>query len=342
MRFLLATEKPDAIFLFTDPRFFMEYFQIEDEIHQMCPIVWWHVWDNDPWPAYNKPIYDAIDLFNCHSHKTYTMVKEHYPDMTNFVPHAVPKEVFFPLDDKTKAQLRLSLLGEEKKDDFVGLWINRNARRKMPGDILESWSMFVNNLEETYGHRNATLIMHTDPFDQEGPNLHKIVELFGLERNVTFSRERLDFEKINFLHNVADTYFTISANEGFGLGTLESMMTATPIIALKTGGMTHQVVDYRDGSHNGIALEPEVRNLVGSQMVPYIYEDHISNNTVAKALFDMYELGTEGRRKLGVKAMNYAHHEFALENTVSKWDETLWETINNWRGKRKRWTCQKL
>ena len=46
LRTTLAAEKPDILFLFTDPRFFIWLFEMEDEIHQQCPIVWWHVWDN--------------------------------------------------------------------------------------------------------------------------------------------------------------------------------------------------------------------------------------------------------------------------------------------------------
>lgn len=342
MRLLLATEKPDALLLFTDPRFFMQHFEIEDEIHQICPITYWHVWDNEPWPAYNKSIYDSIDLCNCHSHKTYTMVSEHYPETTNFIPHAVPKEIFYPLEESQISMARENVLGPDKKDHFVALWINRNAKRKRPGDAIETWSMFCNKLEKEYGHKDAVLIMHTDPMDQEGPNLYKIVEHFKLENNVIFSTDRVHFGQMNTMHNIADVYFQCPLNEGFGLGTLEAMMTATPIITVKTGGQIRQVVDHRDGSHNGIALDVELRSLVGSQLVPYIYEDYVSNETMANAMMQMYEYGPEKRKELGLKAMNYAHYEFNVDNTVNKWDETLQETIKTWRNRRKVWECQTL
>lgn len=342
MRLLLATEKPDALFLFTDPRFFMQYFDIEDEIHQVCPMVWWHVWDNDPWPAYNSPIYDSIDLCNCHSYKTYTLAKEHYPEITNFIPHAVPKDVFFPIEEEQIAQARESVLGLEKKNDFVALWINRNAKRKRPGDLIEAWARFCNMLEKEYGHRDATLLMHTDPSDPEGPNLYKIVEHFDAVRNVTFSTDRIGFSQMNTMHNIADVYFQCPLNEGFGLGTLEAMMTGTPVIAVKTGGQTRQIVDHRDGSHNGIALDVEMRSLVGSQLVPYIYEDYVSAETMAKALMEMYEYGPEKRKELGKKAMDYAYYEFDLANTIKKWDETMENTMKTWKDRRKLWTCQTL
>jgi len=188
--------------------------------------------------------------------------------------------------------------------------------------------------------------MHTDPVDQEGPNLFKVVENFNIQENVFFSTERIEFEKINVMHNIADFCVNIACNEGFGLATLESMQVGNPIIALKTGGLTRQVVDHRDGSHNGIALDPDVRNLVGSQMVPFIYEDHVNNNKVADAFLHLYELGADGRKELGQKARSYVMSEFAMADTVRMWNETLSKTVDTWNNNRKEiyesWTVEEI
>ena len=331
IRLALATEKPDALFIFTDPRFFVWLWEMEDEIHQVCPIVYWHVWDNDPYPDFNNVLYDSNDLINCLSHKTYELVKPHFPEKTNYIPHSLPNDVYFPLPKNVVEETKKSLLGESRKDHFTGLWINRNARRKMPNDILVSWSLFLDALEKKHGHRKATLVMHTDPLDQEGPNLLRTVEQFKIIDSVFFSTERLEFEKINALHNISDFCITISCNEGFGLGTLESMQVGKPIIALKTGGLTRQVVNCNDGSINGVALEPDCRDLVGSQNVPYIYEDHISNEKVAAGLMELYEMGPEKRAEIGAKARVYAQTEFSMNRMVEDWHTTLKETIKNWR-----------
>jgi len=331
IRHILATERPDAMFLFTDPRFFIWLWEMEDEIHQVCPIVYWHVWDNDPYPDFNRVLYDSTDLINCHSDKTYGMVHEHFPERTNFIPHALPEEIFFPLPDEEIKKHRRILLGDKRADHFVGFWINRNARRKMPGDVLDAWRIFLKRLESQHGHRNALMLMHTDPMDQEGPNLFKICEMMGIIENVFFSTERLDFEKINILHNISDFCINIACNEGFGLATLESMQTGNPIIAVKTGGLTRQVVDHRDGSQNGIALDPTVRNLVGSQMVPFIYEDHVSNDDIADAYMNLFLQGPEKRAEIGKKAREYVLSEFSIEQTIASWHRTLSDTIERWR-----------
>jgi glycosyltransferase involved in cell wall biosynthesis len=340
IRVTLATEKPDGLLIFTDPRFFTWLFEVEDEVRQVCPIMWWHVWDNHPFPDFNDWMYRSTDLINCHSHLTYEMVKERYPQKTNFVPHAIPSDIFFPMSDTTRRMHRESILGR-KSDHFVALWINRNARRKRPSDVVLSWKMFMDDLKRKHGHDKAVLIMHTDPLDQEGPNLVALRSSLGLDESIMFSPERIDFNKINILYNIADTTVNISFAEGFGLSTLESMQAGTPVIALKTGGLTRQVVDHRDGSHNGVALDVELKTLVGSQQVPYIYEDYVSCETVAKSFMKMFELSDVEKKALSRKVREYVKSEFDYDTTVDLWDKTMTRTLESFPS-RKSWRISKV
>lgn len=337
LRVALATEKPDILFIFTDPRFFVWLFEMEDEIHQVCPIVWWHVWDNYPYPDFNQPFYEATDLLNCHSHLTYSMVSEKFPEKTNFVPHSLPDNMFFKMKEEEIKNYKIQLLGEDRKDHFVGIWVNRNAKRKRPNDVLESWKMFLDKLQKQKGHKKATLIMHTEPTDNEGPNLFKVTEMMGIENNVFFSRDRLEFEKMNVLYNISDFCLNISYAEGFGLSTLEAMMTGTPIVAAKTGGLTRQVVNHKNKSENGVALDIDLKTLVGSQTVPYIYEDYVSNKNVANGIFKLYRMSPDKRSKLSKKVLKYASEEFAYQKTIDLWHNTMIKTLDDFRSKNNRW-----
>ena len=49
---------------------------------------------------------------------------------------------------------------------------------------MDAWRIFLKRLESQHGHRNALMLMHTDPMDQEGPNLFKICEMMGIIENV--------------------------------------------------------------------------------------------------------------------------------------------------------------
>lgn len=342
LRQILVTEQPDALLLFTDPRQFIWVWEMEDEIKQLCPITYWHVWDNDPYPSYNKIWYDSTDLINCLSHKTYELVKPHYPDKTNYIPHAFPKDVYYPLPKEQLAVLKYQQF-QEKQNWFKVLWVNRNAHRKMPNDLLLAWKDFLNLLQQQEGHKNAVLIMHTDPLDPEGPNLMASSALLSLQENVWFSNQRVPFEHMNILYNVVDCAVNVSKAEGFGLNTLTAMQVGKPIIALKTGGLTRQVVDYRDGSENGVAIEPSERSLIGSQMTPYIYEDIVNKKALTDAFMKIYKLSPEEREVLGKKAMAYVEHEFSYENMIRSWDLSLRKAIQDFKeNKTRQWDVVQL
>lgn len=333
IRVLLATEQPDALLIFTDPRFFTWLYEMEDEIHQVCPILWWHVWDNYPTPRFNDHFYEATDAINCHSYMTYNMCKENFKDKTRFIPHALPEDLYYPLSDGKIKSLKKEMLPPSKQNHFIVSWVNRNARRKRPGDLLLSFRIFLEMLEEKYGHRNASLLLHTDPLDSEGQNLYEVASQQNITDNIIFSTERISFDEMNNIYNISDCYINISLAEGFGLGTLEAMSAEVPIIALKTGGMTRQVINYLDGSINGVALPVEFRSLVGSQHVPYIYEDYVSQSTVANAIMTLYQMGEEKRKEIGKKAREYVLNAFNYQNTIDMWHESLEETIQKWKSK---------
>ena len=54
LRELINIEKPDAILHFTDPRFWGWLYQMEHEIRQQMPIMYYNIWDDLPDPEYNK------------------------------------------------------------------------------------------------------------------------------------------------------------------------------------------------------------------------------------------------------------------------------------------------
>lgn len=342
LRQVLATERPDVLLLFTDPRFFIWVWEMEDEIHQVCPIAYNHLWDNYPWPEFNKVLYESTDLVNCINWPTYQMVKERFPEKTNYIPHAIPKEVYYPLPEDQQKKNKVTLLGSQREDHFTALFVSRNARRKMPSDILVSWKQFMDELKKKHGHSKATLVMHTEPLDPEGPNLHHVVDMLEIKDSVFFSKNRIEFGDMNKLYNACDTVVNRSCNEGFGLSTLEAMMCAKPIIAIKTGGLTRQVEDLETGEQFGIGLNPDASSLVGNQLVPFIYEDYVTHEALANAFMEMYEWGPEKRKQVGLRALDHARKDYNIDNVIKSWDDTLTKLVDTWQDNRKTWEINKI
>jgi glycosyltransferase involved in cell wall biosynthesis len=341
LRQTLATERPDAILLFTDPRFFTWVWAMEDEIHQICPIAYNHLWDNPPWPEYNRVLYESTDLINCINYPTYEMVSKRFPEKTNYIPHAVPDDNFKKLPDSEIKRFKSSVLGRDREDHFVVLFVSRNARRKMPSDVIVSFKHFLNELEAKHGHRKASLVMHTDPLDPEGPNLIHVIDMLHLKDHVIFSKDRIGFPEMNGIYNISDVVVNRSCNEGFGLSILEAKMAEKPVIAIKTGGLTRQVEDHETGFQYGVALEPETKCLVGNQMVPYIYEDFVSHDTVTKAMMQIFEMGPEKRAEIGKLSREHALKHYNMKTLVKDWDESLSKLIDDWKSNpKRRWSCE--
>jgi glycosyltransferase involved in cell wall biosynthesis len=139
------------------------------------------------------------------------------------------------------------------------------------------------------------------------------------------------------LYNSCDVLVNRSSAEGFGLPVLEMKMCGKPVIALKTGGLTRQVECHETGEQFGVALEPEVKSLIGNHQVPFIYDDLVSNETVSKAYMTMYEMGHEKRVEIGRRARDHAIKNYSIDYMIETWDKTLMDTIENWQSRRKPW-----
>ena len=80
LRQIIKIEKPDAIMLITDPRYFIWLFSIENEIRKNIPIVYLSIWDSLPCPLYNLPYYESCDMLlgiSKQTHNIHRMIMEH-------------------------------------------------------------------------------------------------------------------------------------------------------------------------------------------------------------------------------------------------------------------------
>tara|TARA_Y100001937_G_scaffold127045_1_gene198017 strand:+ start:19048 stop:20322 length:1275 start_codon:yes stop_codon:yes gene_type:complete len=328
VRSILRTERPDILWFMTDPRFFGWLWMIEQEVRPLVPLIYYHVWDNKPYPMFNQKFYDSNDMVVTISKVTDDIVANVSPTVAReYLPHAVDGSVFAPMaQDEINAFRRVFFKIPEGEEDnkFTFFWNNRNARRKQTGSIM--W-WFKDFLDEV-GHDKARLLMHTDPKDQHGQDMIAIMERTGMtEGQILLSTQKIPPQQLAKMYNAVDCTINVSDAEGFGLATLESLSCGTPIIVNMTGGLQDQVTDGTKWF--GIGIEPSSKAIIGSQDVPYIYEDRISKEDFINALKEMYNMSAADRSALGLSGREFTLNNFNFQNFGQRWVSLLEEAHEN-------------
>jgi len=322
------------------------------------PMIYYHVWDNFPYPTFNKIWYDSTDVVCTISKLTSNLVQTVAPDTEeHYLPHAIPTNVFSKVDKNKREHFRKENFKMDE-DHFLIFWNNRNARRKQSGSLVFWFNDFLKRLRKKHKGAKATLLMHTEPHDQNGQDLYAIMNNLNLNNGeVLISTQKMDIENLALLYNAADVTVNVSDAEGFGLATFESMACETPIIVNMTGGLQEQVTYIENVTQeqmlkrnakakgiseyeHGLGLEPTSKAIIGSQEVPFIYEDRLTESQVSDALMMMYEYGAEKRDELGKAGREHIMKNYNFEKFATKWEEVLlkayekhgsWDTRKNYK-----------
>ena len=341
IRSVLRTHKPDMLWFMTDPRFYEWLWDIENEVRPLVPMIYYHVWDNYPYPSYNKPHYESCDVVVSISKVTDDIVRTVAPNVEAYhIPHAVDNDIF-----SKKEEAELAVFKKEHgldEDKFIVFWNNRNARRKQSGTVIWWFNEFLKKV----GKDKAKLVMHTDVRDPHGQDLPAILQELGLNSGeVVFSTAKLPPQLLAMLYNCADCTINIADAEGFGLGTLESLSCETPIIVTMTGGMQEQVTDGENWF--GVGLEPASSSVIGSLQVPFIREDRVSEQDVVDALLKVYNMSEEEREVMGKAGRGHVLKNYNFHDYGRRWIETLdkiHEEHGSWENRKKYipWTLKEI
>jgi len=381
LREIISIEKPDAIMIYTDPRFWIWLFQMEHELRQNIPIFYYNIWDDLPYPRWNENYYESCDLIMNISKQTHNIVqnvcerKERTDVDSTYIPHGINNQNFFPM---TKEQKQEDKYLDFKKNavkgvdrDFVLFYNARNIKRKMVGDIILSYNKFCGMLPKEKADK-CLLIMHTTPIDNNGTHLPNVVKELCPNGDVAFSDQKLSDEALNYLYNIADCTVLISSNEGFGLSGAESIICGTPVILNVTGGMqdqcgfkldgkyltykdyseVHSLHDWREWENNDRLTHgewvkpvwPKTRSLMGSVPTPYIFDDRCDWNDVSDRIKDWYEVGSEERERCGKIGHEWAMSDDSMmsgEAMCNNFVEHMDKLFETWKP-RKRFSIYKV
>ena len=334
IRTFMFNHKPDVIWFMTDTRFWEWLWEMSPEIRPNIPMIYYHVWDNYPYPTFNTDYYKSNDIVCTISKVTDDIVRTLAPEVKIFhVPHTVDTKIFKKLDKSSYGTFEDLI--PDREDKVVFFWNNRNARRKQSGSLIFWFKEFL----DIVGHDRASLIMHTDPKDPHGQDLVRILEELSLdEGQVMLSTQKLSQTELAKIYNLADCTINISDAEGFGLSTLESLACSTPIIVNMTGGLQEQVTDGEKWF--GIGIEPTSKAIIGSQDVPFIYEDRISKDDFIQSLLEIFNMHPTERQTLGEQGRNHVMKDYSLSSYSGNWYQVFkhateecgsWETRKNYK-----------
>ena len=370
LREILQIEKPDAVLLFTDPRYFQFIFQMEAEIRKVCPITYLNIWDDYPAPMYNSAFYEACDLLMGISKQTVNINKlvlkgKEKNKIFKYLPHGKDSSLYYPLSNEEKStkefkKFKKQIFGN-KKPKFVAFFNSRNIRRKQIPDTMLAFREFLYSLPKEEA-KDCYLILHTEAVTNHGTDLYKVKEyLFDehFENQIIFSHSKLPESHLNYLYNIADVQMLLTSNEGWGLTLTEAILSGTPVIANSTGGMQDQLrfVDengewftpsadipsnhrgtYKEHGEWAFPVYPTSNSIQGSPPTPYIYDDRCSWEDAFKRLQEVYNLPAEERVARGLKGREWAMSDeagFTSEHQANRFVEAFDELFKTWKPREK-------
>ncbi len=367
LRQVISFEKPDAIMLFTDPRYFTWVFNMEHEIRKQIPIAYLNIWDDYPAPMYNKPYYEACDLLMGISKQTVNinkLVLDNKKDnkIFKYIPHGKNAKTYYPIIEENKDYLefRNKIFGNTKPE-FVVYFNSRNIRRKQIPDTMLAFRTFLDSLPKEKS-KNCFLLLKTELVTDAGTDLPRVKEYFfgeEYDNNVKFIESKLEEKHLNYLYNIADVQILLTSNEGWGLTITEAILSGTPIIANTTGGMQDQMrfIDedgkwftpspdipsnhrgtYKEHGEWAFPVYPTSRSIQGSPPTPYIYDDRCKWEDALERIKEVYNLSPEERRTKGLKGREWALSEeagFTSEHQGKRVIEAFDELFDTWKPREK-------
>ena len=365
LRNIMEIEKPDAIMHFTDPRFWIWFYQMEHEIRQHIPIMYYNIWDDLPDPMYNRDYYRSSNLLLSISKQTYGINSRILNDygyndgwQLKYVPHGVSSKRFFKVHPSNNNFIKFEQKYGLDKYKFKILYLNRNIRRKNPGDVALAYKHMMDKLTPEQ-RKECVFVFHSAPSDENGTDMRAVHQALLPDYPIIFTYDKggpMDDEAMNFLYNSVDVYINMASNEGFGLGSLESLTCGTPIIVNVTGGLQDQcgfknekgeyltADDYIElgSNHRGTYKEhgewvkpvfPSNISCQGSPMTPYIFDDRCSFEDAGESLLEWYKAGPEERDRCGELGREFVNGDGRMtsKHLSESFIENIDGTFENWK-----------
>ena len=87
----------------------------------------------------------------------------------------------------------------------------------------------------------------------------------------------------------------------------------------------------------GVPLLPSSKSIIGSQDVPYIYEDRVNKDQFLSALSKIYDMGAVERRKMGMAGRKHVETNYnfkTFNNTWISFMDKIYEEEGSWENRK--------
>ena len=211
LRQIIKDEKPDAILHFTDPRYWTWLYQMENEIRQKIPMIFYTIWDDLPYPMWNRKYYRSDDMLLCISKQTQNIVKnvlKDYPKpdwAIQYIPHGISKDDYYPIINDLEFEVWKEKFFDNKEYNFIVFHNSRNIRRKNQSDIILAWRTFLDQLPVEKAQK-CLLLLKTENSHSAGTDLDAVIETLCDPKihKVQIINQVLERKQLNYLYNISD------------------------------------------------------------------------------------------------------------------------------------------
>lgn len=300
--------KPDVFGILLDT--FMCYPWLLNLDFAPAKSVFYYPSDGGGFPSGCENILKKVDFPVSMSSYAQKQVKDLFNINAEYIPHAVEIDVYKPLSELERWQIRRNW-GLNGK--FVVGVVARNQGRKMLDRTLKAFALASKQIPE------AVLLLHSDKDDPARYfDFQTIINQLGIQNRVIFTGTRyykgFDYKRMNEVYNLMDVFFLGTSGEGFGIPTIEAMACGVPVL----------VTDYTTTE------EIVTKNMSGEAIK--VKEEILGNWNVDRALMDIQDgsekmikfyKNPELRKIYGINGRNAVLKDYDWKKVAQKWHELL-------------------
>lgn len=281
---------------------------------------------NERWANY---IRNAVRIIAYSNFARRELLKHFPPSRIEYIPHGVRTDVFKPLSEREKREMR-ELMGIPE-DAFVFINVSDNVPRKQLGFLLYCFRKFLDMKRDEKDRIYLILWTNWTVGWPRGLEIPTIIYDLRLDNNVKLPAldpmiNPIEDPDLCKIYNAADIMIHTSIAEGFGLILVEAMACGIPVIATDSSSMTELVKPT-----TGWLIETVKDYVYYPAYVPtgqYHFPPSISSTL--ERMEEAYKAWESGE----IKRLKKRCREFALQYDWDKimplWDKTIrevWEEV---------------